>query len=455
MSEIKIRISATTNVGAVRKNNEDNYIVCQDLSQAEWTQGDDFAALGSLGSLLVVADGMGGANAGEVASAIAIDTIRQLFLPEMIATVKDDDHLIQQFMKDAVTTADLAILEQSKADKSKEGMGTTLIIAWILNRRVYICWCGDSRCYLFRSATNAMYRLTRDHSYVQELVDRGELHPDLAFDHPMSNVIMRCLGDSDRRADPETRICELQNGDTLLLCTDGLCGLCRDQEIADLLSEHVGNLDVCCNELIAAALSAGGHDNVTVALASLQMDEDFASDTQDEEFEGSKKSEKDELKKTLPSLKASDSPQKEQRSGHRWWWLLLLLVLGFALYWYVNHPILKSETEPHQEELITPQVPSSVKETDELPQPNPEQEDTAVVEPSKEVLPAEQPELKVPQKEERQTDSNQQSVKEKQMVPEQKQDSVKVPNENVELKPESKTEPQQTEKEPNKITKVK
>ena len=88
-------------------------------------------------------------------------------------------------------------------------------------------------------------------------------------------------------------------------------------------------------------------------------------------------------------------------------------MLGFALYWYVKHPILKSETKPHQEELITPQVPSSVKETDELPQPNPEQEDTAVVEPSKEVLPAEQPELKVPQKEERQTDSNQQSVKEK------------------------------------------
>ena len=175
MSDIKIKLAAGTNVGLVRTNNEDNFVASRDLTASDWTipQVDEQIDLGEYGALLVVADGMGGANAGEVASAIAIETIQTKFVPENLEDAVQSDETILQFMVDAVKSADINILNRSKEDETTMGMGTTIVMAWILGNKAYICWCGDSRCYVFNENLG-LTRLSKDHSYVQELVDRGE-----------------------------------------------------------------------------------------------------------------------------------------------------------------------------------------------------------------------------------------------------------------------------------------
>ena len=271
MSEVKFKLAAGTNVGLFRQNNEDNFVVCPDLSTSEWLipQGGEFADLGEMGALLVVADGMGGANAGEVASAIAVQTIQEQFTPDNIRGVVNDDAAIQNFMKDTVKMADMNILNRSKSDQSSRGMGTTIVMAWILGRRAYVCWCGDSRCYAMNEM-RGLRQVSKDHSFVQELVDRGELDPEFMHDHSMSNVITRCLGDMEKRAVPETRVYELSNGDSIMLCSDGLSGLCDDMEISGIISQYGDYPMDCTNELISAALNNGGHDNVTVAICTVE-----------------------------------------------------------------------------------------------------------------------------------------------------------------------------------------
>ncbi|MBR0049350.1 MAG: serine/threonine-protein phosphatase [Prevotella sp.] len=273
MSEVKFKMAAGTNVGLVRTNNEDNFIVCPDLATSTWLipQDSNYADLGELGALLVVADGMGGANAGEVASAICVNTIQNMFTPDRLATIVTDEKAVQQFMADVVRTADLNIMKHGRKSKSTRGMGTTVVMAWILGKRAYICWCGDSRCYVY-NAQRGLMRLSKDHSYVQELVDSGLLKPELASEHPMSNVITRCLGDVEKRANPDTRVYELYSGDTILLCSDGLSGLCSDEIIAHIIATYSQTPMDCCKVLIDAALQGGGHDNVTVALSTVGIE---------------------------------------------------------------------------------------------------------------------------------------------------------------------------------------
>ena len=276
MSEIKFRMTAGTNVGSVRTNNEDNFIVNENLSNKEWYVPECSSTefdLGENGAILVVADGMGGMNAGEVASAIAIDTIKDLFTMDSFSDIVSSTAKISAFMKDAVIEADARIKAKVKDDSSTSGMGTTIVIAWILGDIAHVVWCGDSRAYLF-NPNSGLSRLTKDHSYVQDLVDAGKLDPELAFDHPNSNIITRSLGDSNSKTRPDYLSKRLNQDDILLLCSDGLSGLCRDEEIAQVLSCSE-SLEQCRANLISAALEAGGYDNVTVALLQISaMDND-------------------------------------------------------------------------------------------------------------------------------------------------------------------------------------
>lgn len=273
MSNTKIKLAAGTNVGMIRTNNEDNYAVCSDLTSSNWTesQSSNYIEVGQYGSLLVVADGMGGNNAGEVASTIAVDTIKQEFQPERLGDVVSSDEKILKFMRDVVKVADLNILNRGRDDCSTRGMGTTVVMAWLIDNKAYLCWCGDSRCYVFNPAIG-LTRLSKDHSLVQELIDNNELNPEYASDHPYSNVITRCLGDVETRAKPDTKIYQLNNDDILLLCSDGLSSLCNDDEIVDILKEHGDELATCKDKLINAALAAGGYDNVTVVIGAIQSD---------------------------------------------------------------------------------------------------------------------------------------------------------------------------------------
>ena len=348
MSDIKFKLAAGTNVGLIRQNNEDNFVVCSDLMASNWMipQTSEYTDLGEYGVLLVVADGMGGANAGEVASAIAVETIQNMFTPEQVKDAISDDKSIQEFLKDVVKSADLNILKRSQEDSSTRGMGTTVVMAWVLNDKAYVCWCGDSRCYVLNKQ-HGLIQLSKDHSYVQELVDKGELDPELMHDHPLSNVITRCLGDVENRANPETRIYQLHNGDCLMLCSDGLSSLCHDNQILDTMIEFHDNPLDCKNELISAALSNGGYDNVTIAVCNIhregeeeeteaQPEDEGEEDAKDEEEEASE----EELNTTIRNVHV-----RRRRKGPRYFLflLLLLIVAGLCIYFIPDCEPIRNE----------------------------------------------------------------------------------------------------------------
>lgn len=268
MSRVKFRMTAGTNVGCVRTNNEDNFIINEDLSQSDWFLPQDTSqviTLGRDGCVLVVADGMGGLNAGEVASAIAVETVKQSFLDADLQKVAKTSKAIEKFMRDIVIKSDQAIKKHVKAHPETQGMGTTLIFIWVHGTTAHMVWCGDSRAYIYNEETG-LVRFSKDHSYVQQLVDEGKLDEDLAFDHPESNIITRCLGDFQDRAKPDYKARELHSGDILLICSDGLCGLCRDEEILHIMQQTSTDIELCKQTLIQGALDAGGYDNVTLAL---------------------------------------------------------------------------------------------------------------------------------------------------------------------------------------------
>lgn len=272
METLTFRMAAKTDVGRVRTNNEDNFQVASDLRAATMSwQNNQICTLGEKGALLVVADGMGGMNAGEVASEIAINTIRSYFESGHITAESiANDATINAFMKKAVSEADRKIKEEARNRPETKGMGTTLVIGWLLKGRLYVAWCGDSRAYVY-NPINGLKQISKDHSYVQELVDAGRLRPEDAFDYPDSNIITRCLSDSSTPAiaDCLSVPYEVCLGDIILLCSDGLSGLLRDKEIEQLLAAYRDDMDAAVTALIDGACNAGGHDNVTVCLCQI------------------------------------------------------------------------------------------------------------------------------------------------------------------------------------------
>ena len=266
MSNVKFRMAARCEA-AGRPNNEDNYQLDADLSDKEWGfTADKPIDLGKKGALLVVCDGMGGMNAGEVASDIAVSTIKEWFVSDKLTEEVLTSPMA--YIKQAIIAADSAIKAHGKAHPETEGMGSTIVMAWMLGKKVYVGWCGDSRCYCYNPKTG-LVRLSHDHSYVQELVDAGKLTEDLAFDHPNNNIITRSLGDPNGTARPDVKEFDLHNEDILLLCSDGLCGCLRDKEIEELLTAHQTSMQECRDALWVADEAAGWHDNVTIALAQV------------------------------------------------------------------------------------------------------------------------------------------------------------------------------------------
>lgn len=269
MTPIKFKVAAKTDVGVVRTNNEDNFQVSWDLSTLpmRWVN-NEVHQLGDKGCLLVVADGMGGANAGEVASQIAIDTIKSKFVPEEITDkVISSTESINGFIKESIISADRNIKTYAKEHPETKGMGTTIVIAWVIKDKLYIGWCGDSRAYIY-NPVYGLIRITKDHSYVQQLVDSGKLTEEEAFDFPESNIITQCLSASPQKCHPDTltKPIVLSNDDIVLLCTDGLCGMIRDTEIQSILKSFDGNLSTLSENLVGGAIHASGADNVTLCL---------------------------------------------------------------------------------------------------------------------------------------------------------------------------------------------
>ena len=276
----KFKLGAQTNVGCVRTNNEDNFVVSADLNAGEWLLPRDchtVFTLGNKGAMLVVADGMGGLEAGEIASRIAVDTMKEFFSADKITDeIVKDASTIRKYMYEAVVAADNAIKRKSREEKSVKSMGTTLVAAWLFDGYANIIWCGDSRGYLF-NPVSGLAQVTKDHSYVQELVDSGRLLPEYAFDHSDNNIITRSLGNPQKAANPDFVRLPLQEGEVILLCTDGLNSMLRDEEIEAVMQETSNEIDTCTKALIQGALDLGGHDNVTVVLCQIVPEENKPS----------------------------------------------------------------------------------------------------------------------------------------------------------------------------------
>lgn len=273
MRKIQFSLAAMTNMGLVRKNNEDNYHVISNVTynRKAWAP-NEVIDLDERGMLLVVADGMGGMNAGEVASEIAIETVKECFTPENITeNVLCNKKSIDKFMMDTIVKADRQIKATSQKRPETKGMGTTIVMAWVIEGYMYVAWCGDSRAYIYNPAYG-LIRISKDHSYVQTLVDQGKLTDDEAFDFPESNVITNCLCDAGNvKAEPEclANAYELHNNDIILLCSDGLCGMIRDIQIEDVITRQQDNMLLLTDNLIDAALRAAGADNVTICIAKM------------------------------------------------------------------------------------------------------------------------------------------------------------------------------------------
>lgn len=271
---MKIKIASRLDIGKRRENNEDALAYCANLSEPEWREDDmcAYLPLGENGALAVVADGMGGANAGEVASSISIQTIRETFTIDRVsAAVKGGEETIKSLLLEAIKQADTAILQRIATDDGTQGMGTTIVVCWIVADKAYIAWCGDSRCYSYYPS-KGLKALTHDHSWVQELVDKGEITPEEAFSHPDGNIITRGLGDFGSEVNPDFVIHPVKENETLVLCSDGLCGYCTDDTLEACMDLNQTDTSKCCQSLLQQALDAGGHDNISIITISLISD---------------------------------------------------------------------------------------------------------------------------------------------------------------------------------------
>ena len=228
------RHTGLTDTGRKRRHNEDSFVVSPPL--------------------FAVADGMGGANAGEVASGLAVETLRE---------GSGNDSAGEGFVVSIVQEANRRVYQRQTDDASASGMGTTMTLALIEDGIVRFGHVGDSRAYLFRDGE--IKQLTRDHSLVGELVESGKISAEEAETHPQRSVITRALG-TDPDVDVDTFTIEAQPGDLFLLCSDGLYSMVGTEKILELIRQHRGDLDQAAKAMIAAANSKGGDDNITVVV---------------------------------------------------------------------------------------------------------------------------------------------------------------------------------------------
>ena len=266
---MNINIKALTDVGKERATNEDAVIVCPDIEKQNWYENSSnaYLPLGRYGALMVVADGMGGANAGEIASSITVETMKLFFARKLFHNFINTEQNAYKLLSEAIRLSHEAIMEHVIDDPDSIGMGTTVVITWIIEGVAYVAWCGDSRCYCFNQR-DGMKQLTKDHSYVQELVDKGEITAKQAFAHPDGNIITKCLGDGDVNIEPDMITYQINDGDVLLSCSDGLCGYCDNKSIGKVLLNRFDDLTACRDELLELAMKAGGQDNISIALCA-------------------------------------------------------------------------------------------------------------------------------------------------------------------------------------------
>ncbi len=224
-----MKVYQKTHVGKVRKNNEDSLLVTDNI--------------------FVAADGMGGAAAGEVASQMLVDTVKNF-----LSTIPEP--LDENILSKAILKSNAAILREAKENSNLRGMGTTATILYLYKNQAYFAHVGDSRLYRLKNST--LEQITLDHSYVESLVRKGELTPAQAKVHPMKNLLTQAVGAMED-INVETGNFSVDGDEIFMLCTDGLTNMIDDEQIKNILSESSNPAE----DLIQAALDNGGNDNIT------------------------------------------------------------------------------------------------------------------------------------------------------------------------------------------------
>jgi PPM family protein phosphatase len=269
MGDVIVHVFGRTDVGRTREHNEDAFVVA-DLTTGNATLQPEVRShsVGPRGSLFMVADGMGGAAAGEIASAMAVDVILHELKERWIASPAKDPETFAAALRAATAVANSKIFEFASSHPEYRGMGTTATIAGLLGDTLYLAQVGDSRAYLVREGQAR--QITKDQSLMQKLIEAGEITEEEAEQSERRNIILQALG-------PEAVIKvdlthqRVRRGDTLVLCSDGLSGQVRKDEIARIVSEEP-ELVTVCKRLIDLANEAGGPDNITVIAARFDGD---------------------------------------------------------------------------------------------------------------------------------------------------------------------------------------
>lgn len=250
---VALQFASKTDTGLVRSHNED---------AVEWSAKEKIA---------VLADGMGGYNAGEVASGIATMMFRQTLeqrLQNIDPALRMRGRMLKGLMVEATVAANEKILQVAEQEPQFSGMGTTLVAALFYHEKLVLAHVGDSRAYRFRQGK--LKQLTRDHSQLQEQIDAGLVSAEWARFAPNKNLITRALGVAPE-LEVETSQHSLENGDIYLLCSDGLWDMLSAEQTISLIDAHAKNMSELCERLVEAANNNGGRDNISVILTKVEM----------------------------------------------------------------------------------------------------------------------------------------------------------------------------------------
>jgi len=256
---VRIQAFGKSDVGRVRTNNEDSIGLLPENPAGELPHNNVF----------LVADGMGGQAAGEVASRLTVETVLDAYRNAPDDGGSADPGEAALYLEQTLIAANHRILDAVEKDSSLDGMGATVVAAHLENGAIYVAHAGDSRCYRFRG--DQLERLTRDHSVVQELVDAGKIEEDEMITHPRRNVVLRAMG-TEADLEFELSAFEVEEGDLFLFCSDGLCGAVTDKAIGEVFVRHPRpkDLEPLCDDFITLANETDGSDNVSVVLLKVQ-----------------------------------------------------------------------------------------------------------------------------------------------------------------------------------------
>lgn len=239
-----MKIFAKTDIGKARDMNEDFYYISDDAETLK---------------LYILADGMGGYNGGEIASRLAVASVKG-YIESNFDKIEHDKESILKLISSSVEYANMIVYEKAKENTELVNMGTTLEVCLIYNNKVFIGHVGDSRIYRLRN--DFFRKLTTDHSYVQKLVKDGTITKEEAINHPKKNMLMKALGCSPY-VEPDVTVKGFLKGDIILICSDGLTNMLSEQEIYDNI---INNIDNPAEVLVNKANEMGGYDNITVVI---------------------------------------------------------------------------------------------------------------------------------------------------------------------------------------------